>query len=287
MNYGIANKTGKPDEEIAYSIVKSAWDGGIRYFDTAAVYGDSESILGRCFKLLGVSDRTRVISKFHPQVDLTDPISVEEAVEVSLDRLGVPKLYCLMLHREELLGSWDVGVRDVLSGLLERGMIEKLGVSVYSTDAAHRALQIRQIGCVQIPANIIDRRFENADVFNAAKRSKKTLFIRSIYLQGLLLKKSFELNPLMQFAIPCLESLHKFGQDHGIPVKTLALVYARLAYPDAKIIFGAETAEQVSENLKLWNTDVPTEVVNDAKMQLCFNDEVLLNPSLWPNEAVH
>ena len=51
MNYGIANQTGKPELATARNIVRTAWEGGIRCFDTAQGYGDSERILGIFFQI--------------------------------------------------------------------------------------------------------------------------------------------------------------------------------------------------------------------------------------------
>ena len=54
MPYGIANRLGKPSQEVATSIVRTAWSKGIREFDTAQGYGDSETVLGKaCVKLGG------------------------------------------------------------------------------------------------------------------------------------------------------------------------------------------------------------------------------------------
>ena len=46
MDYGIANKDGKPSFKIAKNIIKKAKTIGISKIDTAQAYGDSESILG-------------------------------------------------------------------------------------------------------------------------------------------------------------------------------------------------------------------------------------------------
>ena len=49
-NYGIANRMGKPDFDTAEAIIKTTWDAGIREFDTAQGYGDSEQVLGEVFQ---------------------------------------------------------------------------------------------------------------------------------------------------------------------------------------------------------------------------------------------
>ena len=47
LEYGINNKTGKPDADTALDILSFAVDQGIYSFDTVVAYGNSEEILGR------------------------------------------------------------------------------------------------------------------------------------------------------------------------------------------------------------------------------------------------
>jgi len=44
LPYGIANQTGQPDQVVATAIIREAWNQGIREFDTAQGYGDSEQV---------------------------------------------------------------------------------------------------------------------------------------------------------------------------------------------------------------------------------------------------
>ncbi len=44
MEYGIANKSGKPDMEKALEILQTAINKGINSFDTANAYGNSEEV---------------------------------------------------------------------------------------------------------------------------------------------------------------------------------------------------------------------------------------------------
>lgn len=44
--YGIANRTGQPDETVAHAILEQAWQPGVRYLDTAQTYDRSKEIIG-------------------------------------------------------------------------------------------------------------------------------------------------------------------------------------------------------------------------------------------------
>src|SRR5207245_9877266 len=72
------------DERIA--MVRHAYDMGIRYFDTARVYGESESIMGRGLK--GVRDQVFIATK----IAEADPARVRKSLETSLEQLGTDRV---------------------------------------------------------------------------------------------------------------------------------------------------------------------------------------------------
>lgn len=281
MHYGIANRTGMPDTNAAVSIIAQAWKGGVNELDTGQAYGDSETILGSALKDLGIGNRVNIISKFHPKVDHRDSSALRNSVEKSLSRLGITKLHAMLLHREDLLDQWENGLGENLHQFVEEALIGQVGISVYTPPKALQALKTEGINLVQIPGNLLDRRFEKAGVYDEARRRSKSVYIRSVFLQGLLLMDVSELSGSMEFAIPVIEQLVKFSQDTGFSVKQLALGFVKDAYPNHKVVVGCETIEQVQRNLELWQTELPIELV--ARIQSEFKDtsERVLNPSLW------
>ncbi len=52
MQYGIANHTGRPDEDGAYKIVRTKWSNGIFEFDTVQACGKSKKSIGQIIKNL-------------------------------------------------------------------------------------------------------------------------------------------------------------------------------------------------------------------------------------------
>ena len=281
MNYGISNRTGQPDFKTAEAIVKTAWVSGIREYDTAQGYGESEMVLGSVIRSLGLGSEVKVITKLHPDLDHLDRDVLELAVRKSLNRLNVPILHGLMLHKEEYLSLWARGLSDSLQSFIKKGLTQYLGVSVYSPDKAILALETEGINIVQVPSNILDRRFERSGVFGLANRKKKQIYVRSVFLQGLLLLNSEKFPDNIQFAQPVLKNLDRFLRIRGETRKTLALGYAKLAYPKAKILTGAETQEQVEENVKIWSNKPLEDVIGQVKRRFADIDERILNPVLW------
>ena len=283
MNYGIANKCGRPDSDLAKKIVQTAWENGIREYDTAQGYGESENVLGNALHSFGFSSDARVITKLDPSLDHFDRARLEQAVRKSLTRLNVPIMQGLMLHKEEYLEVWESGMGDILRGLIEQRLTEHIGASVYSPEKAKLALETDGIDMIQIPSNILDRRFEKAGVFQLADDVGKTIYIRSIFLQGLLLMSPDTLPEHMRFAAPVLNRLASLAQDAGLSINELCIGYIKNAFPRARLIFGAEIPAQVRENLKIWEGAWPDGLTQRINLEFEDISEMILNPSLWPN----
>jgi aryl-alcohol dehydrogenase-like predicted oxidoreductase len=281
MSYGAANLTGKPDFIQAKNIVRSAWENGIFQFDTAQGYGDSEKILGRIFEILDINSRVKVISKIDTALDHLDGDILRSSIIRSLVNLNCSSLYGLMLHRESLLEVWEKGLGKLLEEFVEQGIVSHIGVSAYSVEKAVQALKTEGITMVQIPANILDRRFENAGVFELAADLKKAVYVRSIFLQGLLLLDIDKLPAALKFAEPVLKKFRKLSQEFRMSPHEISMGYVKKAYPNAKILFGSETAMQVEENMKIWAKEFPEAKISVVRNKFPDVDERLLNPSLW------
>ena len=281
MRYGIANKIGQPDFLSVQSIVAEVWKSGVREFDTAQAYGESERVLGKVLRSLGIAREAKVISKLHPAIDHQDSNALNLALQQTLARLGLPNLYGLMLHTEDLLDIWETGLKDTLDKFIEQGLVERIGVSVYSPQKAARALRTNGISLVQLPSNLLDRRFEKAGVFHEAKSFGKEIYVRSVFLQGLLLMSDSDLPASMGFATTVAKRLINFANETGFSLKQLALGYVRSAYPEQKVLLGCETLEQVRENLEIWSKETPRDIVDRVQREFQDIPEKILNPSLW------
>ena len=282
MLYGVDNTSGQPDTQRCEDLVKIAWEGGIRDFDTAQAYGESEINLGNVFKKLNIAEEVRVTTKVSDHLSPDRAVELKNAIADSISRLGVTHLFALLLHQEESLDRWDEDLKELYTGLVADGLTENIGISVYSPDKALKAVKTDGISIVQVPSNILDRRFENAGIFQVAEDYSKTIFVRSIFLQGLLLMNVKDLSRSMAFAARTVEKFHGLARKAGVPINHLALGYVREAYPHARIIFGAETPEQVAINLSAWKSPLPGLWIEEAKELFCDVEIKILNPSLWP-----
>jgi aryl-alcohol dehydrogenase-like predicted oxidoreductase len=112
----------EPDAERRLAVVRRAVDVGINWFDTAAGYGNglSERRLGEALAAIESRHELHVATKVRVQVDQLDAIAeaVEQSLDASLGRLGVPSVTLLQLHNAitEKRGDepFSISVDDVL-----------------------------------------------------------------------------------------------------------------------------------------------------------------------------
>ena len=277
--YGVANISGKPGLGEARAIVHMALEQGIRTFDTAHAYGDSEQVLGESLK--GVIEPVHIVTKLPP--DITMDFPVRESLARSLDMLQRESVYGLLLHREEQLPLLDGIPGKQLVRLVEAGTLSKLGVSVYSSEAAIRALHHPLVSLVQLPASLFDRRFEVSGAFALARQLGKELHIRSALLQGVLCMEPDALPDYLAPLAPSLATFHGICLEHALSPASLALAWALQRYSESFVLFGAERPEQVQHNLGMLSKAESVLPTLAAPLETIMPPQVdtLLNPSLW------
>lgn len=282
LDYGIANQKGKPVFDEAFGIVNTAWNEGVRFFDTAQAYGDSESVLGRCFQEIRGkrSDCDPcIITKLKPDVDPRDTRVVLEELDASLDRLGVEKLWGFMLHREAWLDMDRRELSNAVARIKKTGKVQHVGVSVYSAEKAMTALDMDGMDMVQLPFNVFDQRACEEGVFGFAEKKGKTIFVRSVFLQGLLILTPDQLPASMGFCVDKLKAFRSLAEKSSISPKLAALAFAAHHAPGAFLVLGAERSEQVRESLSLFKEAVHTELPDLTS--LASHDPRLIHPAFW------
>ncbi len=284
MNYGISNKIGKPSRKDALDIVKTALEYGINTFDTAQGYGDSEVVLGQALKKLNAHTRVKIITKFTASLDHGDAKVLQQALDESLRRLGVEKIFCIMLHSERLLEMWHQGLNKILTAFQRQGKVENLGISVYAPNRAMQAAAIDELKVIQVPGNILERRFEQCGFFHTANQQDKEIHIRSVFLQGLILTKEEDLSEEMLFAKDVVRHLENLCQQLDLSRLELALLYVKTKWPLARVVFGAETSQQLRDNAVLFSKEFPKQLMSQIEEIEFDVKEDILNPSGWPKK---
>ena len=279
MRYGIANATGKVGFDSIIQIIDYSVSNGIEFFDTAQSYGDSEILLGNAIDVLKLNHKAKIISKLSPEIS---PENVNSIFNNSLKNLKIDSLWGVLLHRYNLTHDYSEIYKEI-SILKSEGKLNYFGVSTYEPEDAMHALTNDDIDIIQVPFNILDRRLIDLDFFNLAKKNNKKIFIRSIYLQGLLLMNNEQLiKKNMQWAIPHLSYLWNFIEQNKLDIKEFALMSILDVSNNSKIITGIDSLTQLKENNIASNSNnINRKILDSWWKNLPIYPVKLLNPSLW------
>lgn len=275
VEYGIANESGRVNSDEASRILAEAADSGIDLLDTAIGYGDSEHVLGQ----IGVAD-WKIVSKLPAMPDECPDVGGWVAAQVagSLARLGVDRLYAVLLHRpDQLFGSRGEQLLAALECLKADGCTEKIGISIYAPDELDRLFNGMHFDLVQAPLNILDRRLVDTGWSKHLKHLDVELHARSAFLQGLLL-------------MPASRRPQKFGRwqslwsewdrwldEVGLTPLQACLRFAHTVDGVDKIVVGVDSVVQLREILAA-STGGPLTSTPSWPRQI---DIDLINPSRW------
>ena len=286
--YGVANRTGQPDQGLVSAIIAAALDGGVNCLDTAAAYGTSEEVVGRALRKLGVSQRMVVVTKIRPlqPAEYDDPglaaQAIESCVAASRQRLGVECLPLVLFHREQ-----DARHISVLHQLRNRGWLRYVGVSCGNTPGFLNDFAARDaLGAVQIPANLLDHRHQASGACETAAAAGIAVFIRSVYLQGLLVMPEQEIPPALRQVIGVRRVLQNIAGQAGMSLKELALRFMFDQAGVTSVVVGVETEAQVRDNLAICaRGPIPADVRQAVLEASTDVDELLITPAMWPAAA--
>ena len=275
MSYGIANQHGKIKLENIKDIIKTAREKNIDLVDTAIVYGDSEKIIGK----IGILE-FKFVTKLPPlpKIEVTNiSFWVEEQIKLSLKRIGIKSLYGLLIHRAaDLVGTKGEKIVNALNNLKSRGLVKKIGVSIYDPSELEKLTKQINVDIVQAPLNIIDQRLINSGWLSKLYKADVEVHIRSVFLQGLLLMSEQNRPRKFNRWKNLWKMWHEWLNDNRITSLEATLRYALSIKEISKVIVGVDSKNQLEQIVISSDGILPK-----IPLELCTNDVNLLNPSNW------
>jgi aryl-alcohol dehydrogenase-like predicted oxidoreductase len=278
-DYGISNQSGQTTPAEVAKILKFAAANGISYLDTAPAYGNSETVLG---EILDPDCQFRIVTKTNKigksQINAEDVQFALDVFGQSLDLLQQESVYGLLVHHpDDLLNEGGDRLMVGLESLKERGLVEKIGVSVYNRMEIDRLLDKYSIDMIQIPLNVFDQRLLKDGYLSSLKSQGIEIHVRSVFLQGILLMSETELPANLSGLLPYLQRYRQENQSLGISSLQAAIGFVdRLSEVDT-ILVGVNNLQQLTEIV----TAVAHEFDFDYLQSFSIEDEALVNPTLW------
>lgn len=259
LEYGVSNKFGRTSLEEIDRILDFCTKNDIEEIDTAWGYGIALDALGE-FDL----SKFRITSKIPSLKNSTNiDEDISEYIERTYERLNINSLENLLLH-DECDYYQNSEIIEILKKKKKEYNISEIGVSVYGIK--RKLVLDDDCTVVQIPGNFFDRRFDTL--------RKKNVYIRSVFLQGLLLmEKRPEFFDIWQNEFELYEQYsEKFPNKLSACINVINAIR-----PDSKGVVGVTTLQELKE-INMYKNICIDRVIPDIYIE----NEDLINPSRWP-----
>jgi D-threo-aldose 1-dehydrogenase len=289
-------------EDQALQVIEHAWDAGIRFFDTAPLYGHglAELRLGR-FLPTKPRDEFTLCSKVGrllradappepgqayrdtPPVNPTFDFSydgVMRSVEESLERLGLQRIDVLHIHdpddhyEEALKGAYRA-----LDRLRTDGVIRAVGAGMNQAEMLTRFAREGNFDCFLLAGRytLLDQ-VAMKELLPVCLEQGIAIIAGGVYNSGILAdpKPGARYNyaaapaPLLERA----RRLREVCERHGVPLMAAAVQFPMGHPAVTAVVVGCRSRSQLEETLRMFEMDIPPELWGDLKADGLLTDDV-------------
>jgi aryl-alcohol dehydrogenase-like predicted oxidoreductase len=245
LPYGISNVNGQVERAEINQIFKQARTAGITMLDTAIAYGNSEENIGATD-----SEGFEVVTKLPPLTGAETSVSqwVRSQIENSLIKLKRSSVYGLLLHNPaDLLGVYGDELYASLALLKEEGLVEKIGISIYTPTELDSLIPTYMPDIVQAPLNVFDRLLETSGWLSRLSKMNVEVHVRSVFLQGLLIQKPNERPANFEKWNQEFVNFDSWIESRHVSPLTACLGHV-LSYPEiSKVLVGVTSSNELAE----------------------------------------
>ncbi|WLR56463.1 aldo/keto reductase [Mesobacillus subterraneus] len=250
----------------AQSVVESALEEGINYFDTADLYdfGENERIIGQTLKNVReqVIIATKAGNRWTEAKDswTWDPSKdhIKEAVKQSLKRLNTDYIDLYQLHGGTVEDNIDETI-EAFEELKDEGYIKYYGISSIRPNVIREFAQKSSIVSVMMQLSILDRRPEE-EVLPLLHEKNISAVTRGTVAKGMLSDRMLEKaasKGYLDYSFEELQEVLPLLKEKLASTRSLAEVAIQynLSHPAvASVVAGASTPEQIRENARAANS---------------------------------
>ncbi|HVK24554.1 MAG TPA: aldo/keto reductase [Actinokineospora sp.] len=292
----IGNLFRETSDEEAQSAVDSAWDSGIRCFDTAPHYG-----LGLSERRLGAALRSRPRTEFTVSTKVgrvLEPVAepagddlangfavpathrrrwdfsadgVTRSLADSLDRLGLDRVDIVYLHDPD--DHVDLALREALPELRRlraEGVIGAIGVGMNQADALTRFVRDGDIDVVLLAGRytLLDQRGLD-ELLPAASEFGVSVVVGGVFNSGLLADPrpdaTFDYAPVTPEVLARALRIQEVCGSHGVPLRAAALRFPFGHPAVASVLLGGRTPAEVRDAVAMAAHPVPDALWDDLR----------------------
>jgi D-threo-aldose 1-dehydrogenase len=301
---GLGNLYTAMSERAAIETLDAAYASGLRYYDTAPLYGHGLSELRLGSGLRRFSDPSAVVStkvgwRLKPTFggasdaglfrDITafsrfNDYSYDgtmRSFEDSLNRLGAQRVDVLLIHdvdrrnqgdrQPEVFRAAMAGAYKALLWLREQGLIKAIGCGLNEWEACQQFAEAGDFDCFLLAGRYTLLEQESIKSFlPLCQRRGIGIVLGGPYNSGILASGAvkgawFDYAPATDAVLAKVAAIEEVCAHHDVPLKAAALQFP-LHHPCvASVIPGTRSPAELAENLRMLRTPIPAEFWQDLK----------------------
>jgi aryl-alcohol dehydrogenase-like predicted oxidoreductase len=276
LPYGIGAERVAPEQAVA--LLRAAIAAGVRYIDTAAAYGDAESVVGRVRAEIAAAG-VRVCTK------VTEPAlrarGAAAALGDSLARLGLERVDTVLLHSAGAAALREAAHADEFARLIDAGLARRVGVSTYGAADASLAGTLPWVGALQVEHSIL-----NPSVLGVLRAAPRVEVIaRSVLCKGLLTARRAQGGAAAAALAATLDALEAFARDRGLDLPALAIRYALDSPGVAIVLVGVSSRAELETALRAAAHPPLSAADRAALAAFDRSQDDASHPELWPAQS--
>ncbi len=286
--------------EAAIETLQTAWDAGLRYFDTAPFYGfglserrTGDFLRSKPRETYVLSTKVGRLLRPVPEDQVPDhsyvnplPFAVDydysydgimRSFEFSHARLGLNKIDILYVHD---IGAYTHGAEKnavYLAQLLDSGMraldelktsgaISAYGLGVNEVEVCLDVIARHPIDCILLAGrySLLDRSAER-DLLDVCRKKQISLVIGGVFNSGILATgpvagANFDYGPASEDVLTRVRAMQKIAEDNGIPLAAAAMQFPLREPVVANVLIGTAKPSSLTRNMELLKVNVPDAV---------------------------
>ncbi|MBX4862899.1 aldo/keto reductase [Rhizobium sophorae] len=276
-------------EAQAAEVLAEAYDGGMRYFDSAPLYGHglSEHRLGSFLRTIDrktVTVSTKVGRYLVPPYGETvnyglwaSPLRLKpvfdysyagtmRSLEQSASRLGIADFDLIYIHDVDRFTHGDAyerrfneaieGCYRALDDLRKAGHVKAIGVGVNESDVATRFIRVGTFDAVMMAGRytLLDRGAE-VDLLPEAKRQGVEIVVAGVFNSGILAAgpassgTTFDYGAPPQVVVARAKAIEEVCNGHGVPLQAAAIQFPFRDPQVSAAVLGMSRPERIAQNL--------------------------------------
>ena len=292
------------DEETSDGMIQSAWDAGVRYYDTAPMYGHGlaelrtghslrwknrddfvlSSKVGRVLKPARKQDIDYAPWTNAGRFTLNFDYSYDgtmRSFEDSLQRLNLEHMDIVFIHdidvftrgaeQPEVFKQAMDGAWKALSDLRDQGVVKAIGVGVNEWEVCQTALEQRDFDCFLLAGRYTLLEQDSLDTFLPLCEERGAAvvvgggFNSGILATGAVEGAKYNYAPAPAEIMDRVRKIEAVCAEHDVPLPAAALQFV-VAHPAIpSFIAGTRTVEQLQKNLAWFSHPIPAEFWADLK----------------------